>query len=157
MATCLQLYFQSLREGWAGKNKGIVEPPMESLEKRRLRQQIGEDFMTWAEVTFAVDTEGKPLDENSKIGQRNSRKELYDDFLNQHQHARKYVTATSFKKRVIYYCKYKGFHFNINKPNAEGIEFVTWQKHNSNFMFEGEADKSGGVEYFTISSNEQPF
>ncbi len=153
MATCLQLYFQSMREGWAGKNKGIVEPPMESLEKRRLRQQIGEDFMTWAEVTFAVKPDGKPIDENSKINQRNSRKELYDDFLEQHQHARKYVTATSFKKRMRYYCKYKGFHFNPNKPNSEGIEFVTWIKHYPANTFEGEPDKSGGVEYFTIASS----
>lgn len=157
MATCLQLYFQSRRDGWAGKNKGIVEPPMESLEKRRLRQQIGEDFMTWAEVTFAVDPSGRPLDENSKIGQRNSRKELYDDFLTQHQHARRYVTATSFKRRMIHYCKYKGFHFNVNKPNVDGIEFGTWIKHNPEVMFEGEADKSGGVEYFTIAMNDQLF
>ncbi len=157
MATCIQLYFQSLREGWAGKNKGIVEPPMESLEKRRLRQQIGEDFMQWAEMTFAADTDGKPVDENSKIGQRNSRKFLYDDFLENFQHARKYVTATSFKKRMIYYCKYKGFHFNINKPNSDGIEYVTWIKHNPGMSFEGEADKSGGVEYFTISTHEELF
>lgn len=155
MATCIQLYFQSLRDGWAGKNKGIVDPPMESLEKRRLRQQIGEDFMTWAEVTFAVDTNGKPLDETSKIGQRNSRKELYDDFLNQHQHARKYVTASSFKKRMVYYCQYKGFHFNINKPNEEGVNFVDWIRHNPGMTFQGEADKSGGVEFFTIATENE--
>jgi hypothetical protein len=130
---------------------------MESLEKRRLRQQIGEDFMQWAEMTFAADTDGKPVDENSKIGQRNSRKFLYDDFLENFQHARKYVTATSFKKRMIYYCKYKGFHFNINKPNSDGIEYVTWIKHNPGMSFEGEADKSGGVEYFTISTHEELF
>jgi DNA primase len=155
MATCIQLYFQSLRDAWAGKNKGIVDPPMESLEKRRLRQQIGEDFMTWAEVTFAVDTNGKPLDETSKIGQRNSRKELYDDFLNQHQHARKYVTASSFKKRMVHYCQYKGFHFNINKPNEEGVNFVDWIRHNPGITFQGEADKSGGVEFFTIATENE--
>lgn len=152
MATCLQLYFQSMRDLWAGKNKGIVDPPMETLEKRRLRQQIGEDFMQWAEVSFAVDVDGKPSDDSSKINQKNSRKELYDDFMNQFPHARKYVTATSFKKRMVFYCEYRGFHFNPHKPNADGVEFVTWQKHNPGRIFEGEADKSGGVEYFTIAS-----
>jgi len=109
-----------------------------------------------AQAAFLQALHGR-FHENSKIGQRNSRKELYDDFLNQHQHARKYVTATSFKKRMIYYCKYKGFHFNINKPNADGIEFVTWIKHYPNSTFEGEADKSGGVEYFSIATSEELF
>lgn len=153
MANCIQLYFRSLRDGWAGKNKGIVDPPMETLEKRRLRQQIGEEFMQWAEIAFAVNTDGSPVDAGSKINQRNSRKELYDAFLDEYPSARKYITPTMFKKKAVFYCKYKGFHFNPNKPNEAGIEFITWQKHNPGQMFEGDADKSGGIEYFTIASN----
>jgi hypothetical protein len=109
--------------------------------------------MQWAEVAFAVNPDGTAPDASSKINFRNSRKELYDHFLEQHPHARKYVAATSFKKRMLHYCQYKGFHFNPNKPNAEGIEFATWNRHNTGQFFEGEADKSGGIEYFTIASH----
>ncbi|MGV8094485.1 MAG: CHC2 zinc finger domain-containing protein [Mangrovibacterium sp.] len=151
MANCLQLYFQSLHEGWAGKNKGIVDPPMETLEKRRLRQQIGEDLLQWADATFAVDNDQVPVT-GSRLNSRESRKELFDDFLEQNAHARKYLTATQFKKRILYYCKYKGYHFNPNKPNEEGIDFFSFKEHNPDRMFEGEADKSGGIEYFTIAN-----
>ncbi len=153
MANCLQLYFKSLRDGWAGKNKGIVDPPMETLEKRRLRQQIGEEFMQWAEIAFAVNADGSPIDENSWINRRISRKELYDAFLDEYPGARKYITPTMFKKKTVFYCKYKGFHFNPNRANEDGIEFITWLKHNPGQSFEGDADKSGGIEYFTIASN----
>lgn len=151
MANCLQLYFQSLRDGWAGKNKGIVDPPMETLEKRRLRQQIGEDIMQWAEVTFAADTDNMPT-MGSKLNSRESRKTLFDDFLELNQHARKYVTSTSFKKRLLFYCKYKGYHFNPNRPNEDGMDFYSWREHNPDQIFEGDADKSGGIEYFTIAN-----
>jgi len=151
MGTCLQLYFQSLRDSWAGKNKGIVDPPMETLEKRRLRQQIGEDILQWADVTFAVDTNNLP-ESGSKLNQRESRKVLFDDFLELNQHARKYVTSTSFKKRLMFYCKYKRFHFNPNRPNEDGMDFFSWKEHNPDYIFEGDADKSGGIEYFTIAN-----
>jgi hypothetical protein len=152
MATCLQLYFQSLRDCWAGKNKGIVEPPMETLEKRRLRQQIGEDFMQWAETAFAMNTEGEAIDGSSHINERISRHELFNEFMEEYPHARKYINPTSFKKRMLFYCKYKGLHFNIAKLNKEGIDFSTFKKHNPGEMFEGDDDKSGGKEYFTISA-----
>ncbi len=153
MATCLQLYFQSLREGWGGKNKGIVEPPLESLEKRRLRQQIGEDFMQWADVAFACTPEGEPVDENSNLNREAARKELWADFAKEKPHALRYVTSTNFKKRMLNYCKYKGFHFNPNKANIDGVDIGTWRKENPAEMFIGTDHKSGGLEYFTIASN----
>lgn len=152
MATCLQLYFQSLREEWPGKNKGIVEPPMESIEKRRLRQQIGEDFLQWAEVKFACDPKGEPIDEHSALNQREARGELWADFAREKPHALKYVSTTNFKNRMKNYCRYKGFHFNPNKANKDGIDYGEWKKNNPDRMFDGADDKSGGVEYFTIAS-----
>lgn len=153
MATCLQLYFQSLRDEWSGKNKGIVDPPLETLEKRRLRQQIGEDFMQWADVKFAANPDGSPVDEFSELNNRVERRELWADFSKEKPHAVKYVSSTNFKKRMKYYCKYKGYHFNPTKQNADGIDYGTWCKHNAGQMFDGEDDKSGGVEFFTITSN----
>lgn len=151
MATCLQLYFQSLRDEWAGKNKGIVDPPLETLEKRRLRQQIGEDFMQWADVKFAANTDGEPADEASALDMREARNVLYGDFIKEKPHAGKYVTTTNFKRRMKFYCEYKGFDFNPNKPNEDGIDYGTWKKHNPGRIFDGVDDKSGGLEFFTIA------
>jgi hypothetical protein len=60
MAGCLVLYFRSILEGWSGKNAGIVTPPMETIEKRRLRQMIGEDFLHWADAAYSCDRDGIP-------------------------------------------------------------------------------------------------
>jgi len=152
MATCLQLYFESQAKGWAGKNKGIIDPPMETLEKRRLRQQVGEDMMQWAELKFLAGETRCPLD-GSSLNCRESRKELQDDFFNQNPQSRKYITTTTFKKKLILFCKYKHFHFNPNKPNEDGIDYGTWKEKYPKRIFQGEADKSGGMEYFTVANN----
>ncbi len=153
MATCLQLYFQSLREGWGGKNKGIVEPPLENLEKRRLRQQIGEDFLQWADMKFASTSDGEPVDATSALNNQESRKDLWADFVKEKPHAIRYVTSTNFKTRMIDYCKYWGFHFNPNRANADGVDYGTWRKDHPSEMFIGADHKSGGLEYFTITSD----
>jgi hypothetical protein len=152
MATCLQLYFQSIRDEWQGKNKGIVEPPMEGIEKRRLRQQIGEDFMQWADVKFACNPDGTPVDEFSALNNREARGELWSDFAKEKSHALRYVSTTNFKTRMKNYCKYKGFHFNPNKANKDGIDYGEFRKNHPDRMFDGIDDKSGGIEYFTIAS-----
>lgn len=152
MATCLQLYFQSMREEWQGKNKGIVEPPMESIEKRRLRQQISEDVMQWADVRFACNTDGTPNDEFSALNNREARGELWSDYAKEKSHTIRWVTTTNFKSRLKNYCRYKGFHFNPHKANKDGVDFGEWKKNNPDKMFDGVDDKSGGVEYFTIAS-----
>jgi len=52
----------------------------------------------------------------------------------------------------MFYCKYKRFHFNPNRPNEDGMDFFSWKEHNPDYIFEGDADKSGGIEYFTIAN-----
>jgi DNA primase len=152
MANCLILYFRSLREGWSGKNAGIVEPPMESIEKRHLRQMIGEDFLQWADAAFTSSSSGFPTGE-SKLNSILERKKLFDEFMEQFPHARKYITSTSFGKRMKHYCRFKGLHFNPNKSNEEGIDFFTFRKKYPGGLFDGEADKTGGKEYWTIANN----
>lgn len=152
MATCLQLYFRSIREGWAGNNAGIVDPPMESITRRHLRQMIGEDFLQWADATFTCDASGMPTS-GSRLNLQQVRKELSDEFMEQYPHARKYVTSTSFGKRMRHYCQLRGLHFNPNRPNEDGMDFFSWTKLNPGGLFEGEADKSGGKEYWTIATD----
>lgn len=152
MANCLVLYFRSIREGWSGKNSGIVQPPMESIELRQLRQMIGEDFLQWAEASFTQTADGTPTVE-SKLNIQHIRKELFDNFTDQYPHARKYVTTTSFGKRMRLYCKFKKFHFNPHKPNHDGVNFFDFVRLYPDKSFDGESDKTGGKEYWTIANN----
>ncbi|MDR1198355.1 MAG: DNA primase [Prevotellaceae bacterium] len=127
LAECVQLYFRF----------GCIESPQERIVVRRLRQNMGEDFLSWAEEYFS-DTQRKNI--------RIARKDLYDSFLDRFPAQRKYCTATLFKKRIQYYCSWKGYKFNPQKYDpVTGIAFQ--------FDKDGQPiddDKSGGVEYFTI-------
>ena len=126
---------------------------MESIEKRHLRQMIGEDFLQWAEAAFTCTPDGKPTSD-SKLNAVLVRKELFDEFMDQYPHARKYVTSTSFGKRMRYYCRYRGFHFNPARPNDEDMDFFSFRRAFPDKLFEGQADKSGGREYWTIASDQ---
>lgn len=149
MATCLQLYFQCKDDKWDKENQGILDPPMETVIKRQLRQQIGETFLSWAEVYF--NDSGKGFD---TLNQRIDRKSMFNNLLEEYPHTRKYMTPNQFGKRMRYYCKYKGFHFNPGTMNEDSIEFKTWIENFPEESFIGEMDKSAGVEYFTIATKE---
>jgi DNA primase len=158
MATCLQLYFRSIKEGWAGQNQGILEPPMESLEKRKLRQLMGEDFLIWADSYFSRD-EGIPdnPDDIVSTGYLNKkvvRKDAFNDLLEKNFNMRKWMNPSNFGKRIKYYCKYKGYHFNPNKRNRDDVEFTEFRKIFQDKLFYGEPDKSAGVEYLTIADDD---
>ena len=113
MAQCLQMYLKY----------GLIQAPMERLEQRRIRQEMGEVFLLWADEYFSNETRM-----NTKI----PRKELNTNYLDENPTQRKYTTAHSFKKRIKLYCTYKGYRFNPVK--------------------QGDDDKTGGVEYFTIAN-----
>jgi hypothetical protein len=144
IATSLKLYFQY----------GLVEAPGRDLELRRLRQQMGEEFLTWAEEYFS---EGKEQNENGEdfvgghLGQRVARQELFQDFLSKHTRAIRYYSATKFGKAIRWYCKYKGLHFNPHKPNKHGKNIEDFLRDNPGEIFIGQPDKVAGVEYFTVS------
>ncbi len=144
MATCLMLYFKSLQKGWAGRNAGIVPPPMESLEKRQLRQMMGEIFFNWAESYF---TDGK-------LNTRLVRKELQDEFWAYDMNAKKYYSSTKFAKALRCYCEYTGLHLNPTRPDALGNMFPDWIRSRPGRTFFGELDKSGGKEYFTVADEQ---
>ncbi len=66
------------------------------------------------------------------------------------------VTRTNFKKKIIAYCRYKGYDFNINKPIevAPDIKhyYKEWKAAHPEESFIGDDDKSASVEYFTVYS-----
>jgi len=65
-AFCLYLYFLSARHGWGQNGTGLITGPIERLELRRLRQFIGQSFLTWADEYFGSS------DDTDSDGIRNS-------------------------------------------------------------------------------------
>lgn len=129
MANCLKTYFKY----------GLIEAPTERLELRRMRQQIGEDFLAWADEYFSYDETIKGFVPNKNINKQIPRKELYDDFLLKNPSIIRWFKPTRFKKTMVRYCQYRGVAFNPHKF-FDQMETVP-----------GADDKSAGVEYFTIA------
>lgn len=139
IATSIQIYFAF----------GLIEAPSRNIEKRRLRQMMGEEFLTWAEEYYA------PA-ENDMLGlcnleKRIPRKDLYDDFKSRLRgKLLDFYSATRFGKCVKYFCKYKGYHFNPHRPNDQNLNIQDFlAKGGVNFV--GIEDKTSSVEYFTVS------
>jgi DNA primase len=119
-AVCLQLYFQF----------GIIPAPNDRIERRRLRQSIGEVFMEWADTYFA-----NPIHVNVKV----ERKVFNDDFYSSHPELRKLYDPRLLKKKLIEWCEYSYHIFNPNvsrKDSAHGGDI-----------------KSGGTEYFIVAND----
>lgn len=127
LANCIQLYLQY----------GVVQAPGERLEQRKLRQEITEGFISWADEYFST-----PENRNKRI----ARKLLSDSYYEYDPQQRKFVTPTEFKKRFVKFCEWKGYTFNPQRYDP-----ITGQPFN--FDRDGKPiidDKSGGVEYFTV-------
>lgn len=131
MAQCVRIYLKY----------GLIDPPMARLETRRQRQQIGEEFLGWADEYFTYDESQSVFLQNENIGIEIPRKELYQDFIENYPTQKRYVTPTRFKKKFKLYCDYRGAVFNPHHfyDQAETIS--------------GADHKSNGVEYFTLSAN----
>lgn len=149
----VQLYFLSMEQGWSESGRGAVPPPMDDINRRTYKQLMGEAFFQWAEVYF--DTDAGHI--NSKI----PRKDMYDAFHEAYPEARFGVTPSNFRSKLTNYCYFKGYHLNFTRPNQEGATYRFFQQARPGECFIGTADKSGGVEYFTVATAEfidkQPF
>jgi len=120
---------------------GVIEAPSERLEQRQLRQEITEDFINWAEEFFSKD---------SNRNNRLQRKDLTDKFFDYAPIQKKYITATEFKKKIVKYCKWKGYDFNPQR-----FDRVTGKPIFIDSDGRPEIDdKSGGIEYFTIGDSD---
>jgi len=141
MAACLQLYFKAQALGWGINKSGLVAPPTERLDRRRIRQYLGESFLLWADEYFAITDGEDPVNASSpNLNNPISRKELYDDYLDKNPNDRKYVTPHTYKKKIKGWCDFRGLIFNPHKRDAHGRA--------------GQDDKTGGVEYFFIGNRD---
>lgn len=133
LANCIQLYLTF----------GVIQAPGERLEKRKLRQEITETLISWADEYFS---------DLTHLNQRLPRKELYDAFCTYDPAQRKFISPTAFKKKFIMYCEWKGYTFNPQKYDS-----ITGKPYQ--FDKDGRAivdDKAGGIEYFTVGCKDMP-
>lgn len=147
MAECVMYYLRSFEQEWYRKGQGAVPPPMKNIMLRTLRQEMSEVLYTWAEEYF--DESGKFLNE------RIVKKDMYLNFMDYAGNTKHSVSSSNFRLKIIAYCKFKGYDFNVNKKNASGISYSDWKPEHLDETFIGEADKSGGIEYFTVYSPEK--
>jgi len=125
LANCIQIYFQH----------GLVAAPMDRLELRKLRQQIGEAFLDWAELYYDPERESDSVGgPGCNINKQIERNACYSDFIKEFPQQIKYTDARKFKQLLQKWCIYKGYEFN---PGCEKGY-----------------DKRNGKEYFTVANNE---
>lgn len=137
IATCIQMYLMY----------GLVAPPMERLEQRRLRQQIGESFIEWAESYFDPEF-ASAEDGKNNLNRAIDRSVITESFYTMFPESKRYIDKRKVKTCLVKYCLYKKYIFNPGKD-----------KDGKNH---GGDDKRNSVEYFTVSTNgkivnEQPF
>lgn len=121
MATCSHLY---LKHGLK------YEIPQDELQRRKLRQRIGEVFILWATLWFHTEP-----DDNGKRGPllncRLDKDYLFVKYLDKHPTEKRYLDERRFKEKVIAYCEYAALKFNPQK--------------------DGDRIKSNGREYFVLA------
>lgn len=145
VAASLQLYFRF----------GLIEAPSRQIEKRRLRQMMGEEFLTWAEEFYSDGTNSSPdaFYQAANLESRISRKEIYDNFKGRLRgKMMDFYTTTRFGRCVKWFCQYKEYHFNPHKPNDQGFNIIDFLNSGGR-SFQGIEDKTSGIEYFTVSKD----
>ncbi len=131
IAQCVQLYFKY----------GVVESPSERIELRRLRQDLGEEFILWADEYFS---------DEAHVNNSIPRKDMYDNLLKNVGSSReKFYTPTLFKKKILKYCQFRELLFNPHKMDYRSGIAAKYDKDGRPDM----DDKKGGIEYFIIGSS----
>ncbi|MDE5773994.1 MAG: DUF3854 domain-containing protein [Muribaculaceae bacterium] len=147
MLECLQMYLKCRHEEWEWSSSGLIEPPMEELTARQMRQVMGEDFLDYAEQYYGG------MIVNKTINTRLKRRDVQEKFKDIPGY-RKYFTPSNFRTRLEAFVRFKKWHFNPHKRHRDtGESFEEWIKTHPGGSFFGEADKSNSIEYFTVSWN----
>lgn len=128
LAMCVQVYLRF----------GVVQAPQERLASRKLRQDIGESFLTWADEFFS---------NKEKIGHKlKKNQDLYDEFIKFGSHNMRYETISLFKKKLKWFCELRGFKFNPHLYDTVSGKALRYDRDGNPV----EDDKSNGIEYIVI-------
>lgn len=102
---------------------GLIEAPSDKLINRKLRQEMGESFLDWAEEYFS-----NPNNVNGQIykdmmyqGTRGDTDAIKhgEGFVTKYPGQRKYTSVQLFKQKVKIFCRYKGYEFNPGKKGGD--------------------------------------
>jgi DNA primase len=116
MANCIQFY---LKHGLSYPVTG------EDLERRKLRQHIGENFMEW--MSTFIEDDGIML--NKKL----EKMYITNRYLEDYPMDKRYINPRKIKEKFIKYAQYAGLEFN---PTTDG-----------------ERLRTGGKEYFILADD----
>jgi len=132
VASCIQLYL----------TYGVIQAPRDRIEVRRLRQEISEGFILWADEYYSDETRlNTPL----------PRRDLQDAYFQSDPQQRKFVSPNEFKKRFKKYCQMKGYTFNPHMYDRQTGLPLKYDRDGKPVV----DDKSGGIEYFTLGAPEK--
>lgn len=134
-AQCVQIYYRF----------GYVPTPDDRLEERRLTQQIGPDFLTWADEYFAA--------EGQHINQRIARDDMYHDFIEAVQKLRGSkisYTQRSFSQKLKNFARLRNLYLNPGKYNPVTKLWNDYDDDGRPKM----RDISNSKEYFTVGNAE---
>lgn len=153
MMECVSVYFQSRELEWHRKGCGMVPPPMEQLELRALRQLMGESFLQWADEYF--DPQGM------NINRRIERKEMMNAYCSEYPSKNTFMTPAAFRKKMEYYCRFRGYNFNPNSRDEQERTYTQWKEAGQPGSFIGKGYKSNSKEFFMVATQDytesQPF
>lgn len=127
LAMCSHLYFKY----------GLIEAPKEKLNKRKLRQDIGEVFIDWADEYF-TNTENLNKEIPKSVMFNEETPENGKGFIRKFPTQIKYVNIRKFKQKIKKYCE-------LN----EHIEY--------NSISNGDDIKRNGVEYISLTVSEEMY
>lgn len=134
IANCIQLYLRF----------GVVEAPGELLALRKLKEEIGEKFMIWADEYFY---EIDPISGRNRINVPIKRSDLYSIFLSKYPlDAKNAISPFVFKKKLMKWCQFKGLVMNPQMYDPATGEPLRRDRHNRPIL----DNKTNGIEWITI-------
>jgi DNA primase len=106
MAVCIQTYLK-----FPDLNKFTI--PTHDLEKRKLRQELGENFLEFAELYFGIDDNTNNfLEPQSYRNCAVEKRKVFSDYVEAYPNEKKYMDEKRIKEKVRLYCKYSGLIYN---------------------------------------------
>lgn len=146
MLDCVMVYLRSLKNNWAAPGRGVIPPPMKDIDRKKWLHSMSPTFLDWADRYFNP--------EDGKLNMRINRKDMFENFRINFPDT-KNISSNNFRDRLLAYCRYKGYHFNANRPHKDTKElYHEWRSYHKD-SFVGDRDLSAGIDYFSVWSSAQ--